>query len=351
MFGSDDRAFLSRQRTRRARAAMSNDDSSSDAEVCLFFKTQESKAETSRSSKPRENDEEDAEISLFSKPLEVVEDAQPVVHRAPTTPTRPPRSRKRAADFVEESVVQPPTTAAEGEDVEESVVEEPPQTTAAEQQLPFMLMPMAKAQALLQKSRKWYPIGANVPRAVGAPRAFAPMPPHPASAAPASSATAAPASASASASSSRGEPVLQGAAPASSSRGVPSESSRSALSSCPDVLKLPIEWSQVLYFEDPTTHERKFDRKRSPIQLPHEDLEFCGYILDDGRSKVSAFFKKKGFKNQKGARLQRPPGGVNQEFFAQMQSMTEEEKRAYKRQNAHLYIPRSKRFGPNDCEI
>ena len=58
---------------------------------------------------------------------------------------------------------------------------------------------------------------------------------------------------------------------------------------CPDNLKYPPQWDHVLYEEDPTTSARAFDRKRCPIDLPHPDLEFGGYVLDDNRSKISAY--------------------------------------------------------------
>ena len=90
---------------------------------------------------------------------------------------------------------------------------------------------------------------------------------------------------------------------------------RPQLQICPDNLKLPLQWDQVLCYEDPVTGERKFDRKRCPIDLPHPDLEFCGYVLDDNRSEISAFFRRKGLHGVTGARLPRPAGGAKAPYF------------------------------------
>jgi hypothetical protein len=90
----------------------------------------------------------------------------------------------------------------------------------------------------------------------------------------------------------------------------PPPKAAAVLQSCPDSLKLPIEWDQVLYFQDPRTGERKFDRVTSPIApLPHPDLEFSGYVVSDDRWTISAFFKKKGLTHTRGCRLPREAGG------------------------------------------
>ena len=90
---------------------------------------------------------------------------------------------------------------------------------------------------------------------------------------------------------------------------------RPQLQICLDNLKLPLRWGQVLYYEDPVTGERKFDRKRCPIDLPRPDLEFCGNVLDDNRSKISAFFRRNGLHGVTGARLPRPVGGAKAPYF------------------------------------
>ena len=85
---------------------------------------------------------------------------------------------------------------------------------------------------------------------------------------------------------------------------------RPQLQICPDNLKLPLRWDQVLYYEELVTGERHFDRKRCPIDLPHPDLELCGYVLDDNRSQINAFFRRKGSRGVTGARLPRLAGGA-----------------------------------------
>jgi hypothetical protein len=82
------------------------------------------------------------------------------------------------------------------------------------------------------------------------------------------------------------------------------------LPSCPESLRLPLEWHQVRYYSDPKTGERKFDRLTSPIDLPHPDLEFEGYVVSEDGWQIDAFFKKKGLKNVRGCRLPRPNGGT-----------------------------------------
>jgi hypothetical protein len=89
----------------------------------------------------------------------------------------------------------------------------------------------------------------------------------------------------------------------------PPPKAAAVLQSCPDSLKLPIEWDQVLYFQDRRTGERKFDRVTSPIALPHPDLEFSGYVVSDNKWTISAFFKKKGLTHTRGCRLPREAGG------------------------------------------
>ena len=79
---------------------------------------------------------------------------------------------------------------------------------------------------------------------------------------------------------------------------------------CPDNLKLPLQWDQMLCHEDPVTSERKFDRKRSPIDLPNPDLELCGCVLEDNRNKISALSRRKGLRGVAGARVPRPAGGA-----------------------------------------
>ena len=58
---------------------------------------------------------------------------------------------------------------------------------------------------------------------------------------------------------------------------------------CPMKLKLPIEWTDVLYFRDPNNGKLKINTKDSPIPLPHIGMEFRGYIFEDNGS-VFAFF-------------------------------------------------------------
>jgi hypothetical protein len=95
---------------------------------------------------------------------------------------------------------------------------------------------------------------------------------------------------------------------------------RPQLQICPDNLKLPLRWDQMLYHEDPVTSERKFDRKRSPIDLPNPDLELSGYVLEDNRNKISALSKRKGLRGVAGARVPRPAGGATAPYFQRYQS-------------------------------
>ena len=61
---------------------------------------------------------------------------------------------------------------------------------------------------------------------------------------------------------------------------------------CPMMLKLPIEWRDILYFRDPNNGKLMFNTKDSPIPLPHIGMEFRGYIVEDNGS-VFAFFTDK----------------------------------------------------------
>ena len=72
---------------------------------------------------------------------------------------------------------------------------------------------------------------------------------------------------------------------------------------------MPVEWSQVLYYTNPATGKISYDRSKSPIPLPHPELQFKGYVVDEAKQTVSAFFAKEGAKAQKGIRLPRPSGG------------------------------------------
>ena len=61
---------------------------------------------------------------------------------------------------------------------------------------------------------------------------------------------------------------------------------------CPMTLKLPIEWTDVLYFRDPNNGKLKINTKDSPIPLPHIGMEFRGYIVEDN-GRVFPFFTDK----------------------------------------------------------
>ena len=113
---------------------------------------------------------------------------------------------------------------------------------------------------------------------------------------------------------------------------------------------MPLRWDQVRYYTNPVTGKRSFDRLTSPIDIPHRELKFTGYVEDGNR--VSAHFVKDGIKAKKGCRLPRPSGGVNKAYFDGMQQCTSAESMArYKKENENSYLPHKKRFGPNDPEL
>ena len=61
---------------------------------------------------------------------------------------------------------------------------------------------------------------------------------------------------------------------------------------CPLNLKLPIEWTDVLYHWNQKKSVWQYNTRDSPIPLPHIGMEFRGYIVEDNGS-VFAFFTDK----------------------------------------------------------
>ena len=113
---------------------------------------------------------------------------------------------------------------------------------------------------------------------------------------------------------------------------------------------MPLTWDQVRYYTNPVTGKRSFDRLTSPIDIPHRELKFNGYITDG--NDISAQFAKDDIKAKKGCRLPRPSGGVNKAYFDGMKQCTSAESTArYKRENANSYLPYAKRYGPTDPEL
>ena len=96
---------------------------------------------------------------------------------------------------------------------------------------------------------------------------------------------------------------------------------------------MPLAWDQLLYYTNPATGKRSYGRSTSPIPLPHPELQFKGYVVDEAKNTISAFCVKKGAKAHKGIRLPRPAGGVSKRYF-EVQRAT-----------------RSGRFGLKDEEI
>ena len=97
---------------------------------------------------------------------------------------------------------------------------------------------------------------------------------------------------------------------------------------------------------------QRYDTKNSPIPIPHPNMEFCGYI-ENADGKVSAFFSDRTRRSQAGTRMpKKRSGGVNKRFFDGLrEQQTDEDRAKFKRENAHLYVPRHKRKGPKDPEL
>ena len=124
------------------------------------------------------------------------------------------------------------------------------------------------------------------------------------------------------------------------------------LDQCPDSLTMPLDWSQVKYYDNPKTGKRCMDSKTSPIDIPHKGLAFRGYNVDKDRGTVAAFFVKDGLKGQKNCRMNRPAGGVNRVFFEELGRCSgRDEREQFKRANQHKYTEQSKRRGRADREI
>jgi hypothetical protein len=128
--------------------------------------------------------------------------------------------------------------------------------------------------------------------------------------------------------------------------------SSSSKAPCPESVQMPLEWHQVLYHFNPVTNKRSMDWKTSPIEVPHPELLFKGYVVDAENHTVSAFFAKEGVKRRMGVRCPRPAGGVNKRFFdGRKKCETDLDRSKYNQNNAKLYTPRSHRFGSQDPEI
>jgi hypothetical protein len=121
---------------------------------------------------------------------------------------------------------------------------------------------------------------------------------------------------------------------------------------CPDSVQMPLEWNQVRYYTHPVTGKRSMDWKNSPIDIPHPELYFKGYVVDAQNNTISAFFAKEGVKRKMGVRCPRPAGGVNKRFFdGRNRCETDLDRSKYNQNNAKLFTPRSHRFGSQDPEI
>jgi hypothetical protein len=121
---------------------------------------------------------------------------------------------------------------------------------------------------------------------------------------------------------------------------------------CPDSVQMPLEWHQVRYYTHPVTNKRSMDWKNSPIDIPHPELYFKGYVVDAQNNTISAFFAKEGVKRKMGVRCPRPAGGVNKRFFdGRNRCETDLDRSKYNQNNAKLFTPRSHRFGSQDPEI
>ena len=81
-------------------------------------------------------------------------------------------------------------------------------------------------------------------------------------------------------------------------------------------------------------------------------MEFRGYI-ENGDGGVSAFFTDRTRRGQAGTRMpKKKAGGVNKRYFDGLrEQQTDEDRAKFRRENAHLYVPRNKRFGPVDPEL
>ena len=71
----------------------------------------------------------------------------------------------------------------------------------------------------------------------------------------------------------------------------------------------------MLYYTNPATGKRSYDRRKSPIPLSNPELQFKKYVVDEAKNNISAFFAKEGAKAQQGIRFLRPAGGVNKRYF------------------------------------
>jgi hypothetical protein len=141
-------------------------------------------------------------------------------------------------------------------------------------------------------------------------------------------------------------------APAVSSASASSSVLTPSLARCPDSVQMPLEWNQVRYYTHPVTGKRSMDWKNSPIDIPHPELYFKGYVVDAQNNTISAFFAKEGVKRKMGVRCPRPAGGVNKRFFdGRNRCETDLDRSEFNTNNAKLFTPRSHRFGSQDPEI
>ena len=119
---------------------------------------------------------------------------------------------------------------------------------------------------------------------------------------------------------------------------------------CPLMLKLPIEWKDVRYIFD-SKRKWRYDTKTSPMPMPHPNMEFRGYIENEDGS-VAAFFTDRRRRGEPGMRMpKKRAGGVNKQYFDGLREQQTDEARAkFKREHAHLYVPRIQRKAVNDPE-
>ena len=120
---------------------------------------------------------------------------------------------------------------------------------------------------------------------------------------------------------------------------------------CHLMLKLPIEWKDVRYIFD-SKRKWRYDTKTSPMPMPHPNMEFRGYIENEDGS-VAAFFTDRRRRGEPGMRMpKKRAGGVNKQYYDGLrEQQTDEDRAKFKRENAHLYVPRLKRKGPKDREL
>ena len=84
----------------------------------------------------------------------------------------------------------------------------------------------------------------------------------------------------------------------------------------------------------------------SPIPPPHPNMVFKGYVATP-EGGMAAFFSDKTRKFQPGVRKPKgKSGGINKLFFDGLRDQrTDEDRARFKRNNSHLFTPRSKRWG------